>query len=128
MNHAEFEIVLNERINAIRSVLASKAKEYSSDEDRMHNFVRSGEILRCSPESAALAFAVKHLTSAMDLIASAESGTLKRDVIKEKFGDLINYLILIEAMLLHRTKEGAAKATPSDVPDFLRDVVERATR
>jgi hypothetical protein len=101
MKTSEFEQVLDRRLALIRNVLSSKAKEYSDSSDRLHNFARAGEMLRIGKAEALLGMWAKHVVSIMDL---AQTEPSKRQIattelIEEKIGDAINYLILLEAML-----------------------------
>ena len=97
MNISEFNYVLNQRISQIREVLSHKAKEYARD-DRLHNFKVAADILGCSPAHALIGMKVKHDVSVLDLVRYPELRTPK--LIDEKIGDSINYLILLEAILL----------------------------
>jgi hypothetical protein len=102
MDHKTFETVLAGRLAKTQAVLGSKSKEYSSGDDRMHNFVRAGAMLGVSREKAALGMAAKHFVSVLDMVDAANTQKLSTAMIEEKFGDAINYLILLEAMLLER--------------------------
>lgn len=100
----QFENVLENRINKIRKILASKREEYSKDTDRYHNFrvaARSGPIEQTA-EEALEGMMRKHLVSVYDLILMPETRTRER--IDEKIGDLINYLILLEGIMLEKLK------------------------
>jgi hypothetical protein len=77
-------------------VLDNKAKEYAT-EDRLHNFKRAAEILHTTPQQALAGMFVKHLVSVLDLIEGLVLPTTQ--LINEKIGDAINYLILLEAIL-----------------------------
>lgn len=103
MTHLEFDKVLNQRIEKIKKVLASKAKEYAKG-DRMHNFKRSAGFMRKTPETACWAFLMKHLTSIADLVDDIEAGKFENlaYLSNEKIGDAINYLVLLEALISER--------------------------
>lgn len=103
MNSDQFEKVLEDRITAIKEVLANKAKEYSR-EDRLYNFKRAAEISQTTPQKALAGMLMKHFVSVMDLIEGSLPTT--EYLVNEKIGDLINYLILLEAILKEPAKEG----------------------
>ena len=90
-----FTAVVETRIASIRSILANKAKEYARD-DRLYNFKRAAEIARTTPSKALIGMMMKHVVSVVDLV----EGTLKAtpEMVDEKIGDLINYLILLDAL------------------------------
>lgn len=103
MTNEEFEIVLKNSILNIQQTLGNKAKEYASRKDRLHNFGKAKEIYRCETrEYALLGMLNKHLVSVIDMILNYEKcGFLpSKELIKEKIGDSINYLILLEALFL----------------------------
>lgn len=95
-----FDQLLAERLAKIEAVLGSKAREYASDSDRLHNFKAAGELQRCSPERALLGMLSKHLISVVDMIM--DFIVYAPEVVDEKIGDSINYLILLEALMKER--------------------------
>lgn len=48
VSHADFNVVLQQRIDKILIVLAKKAAEYASREDRMHNFEFATAIMKAA--------------------------------------------------------------------------------
>lgn len=99
------EVVLN-RINSIQRVLAQKAEEYASSKSRFHNFEVAGRKAGTSPEKALLGMMMKHVVAVDDLVDWIEEcpHKLTKEIINEKIGDNINYLILLEGMLLNRAE------------------------
>lgn len=95
----EFEELLDNRIRKIQYTLGKKALEYSNEIDRLHNFKRAAETLRCTNEQALIGMFSKHLVSILDLVDEESNNLLVWD---EKLGDAINYLILLEALVLER--------------------------
>ena len=93
----DFDEMVVERCNKIKNTLTSKAAEYAFNNDRLHNFKVAGQLADTSPEQALWGMAMKHLVSVTDLI----NGNLEnsRKIVDEKLGDMINYLILLEAVL-----------------------------
>lgn len=104
MTSEEFNHFLEERLTKTRAVLASKSQEYGKPNDRLYNFHRAGEVTRRSSAEALLGMASKPLVSVMDMMeAFAKWGKVPtRAELDEKVGDLINYLILFEAMALEK--------------------------
>lgn len=103
MTHVDFDLLLESRIRKIKSTLAAKAGEYATD-DRLHNFKRSAEIRGgVIPEQALLGMWVKHVTSVIDIVDDVAKGRLASTaMVDEKIGDCVNYLILLEALLMER--------------------------
>lgn len=102
MTGKEFDELLNLRLLKIKDVLSSKGAEYSIDKDRLHNFKRAAAIRGCTPAQALEGMWVKHLVSVQDLIRENAAGNhaVVLRLRDEKIGDAINYLILLEAILL----------------------------
>jgi len=119
MTDAEvFNEIVEQRINKIRSILTSKAKEYATGTNRFHNFDKAALVLgrvasevSGSPEKALWSFATKHLISIIDIIYQEEwKNTMTEEqrakylaMVEEKIGDMINYLILLEGLIKRDT-------------------------
>jgi hypothetical protein len=102
-----FDGLVNQRLIKIRNILSSKAFEYAKDSDRFHNFNVAARIANTTPEKALKGMMLKHEVSVMDLIEWADScpEKLTAEMIDEKIGDNINYLILLEGMLKKRLQK-----------------------
>lgn len=101
----QFNRIVQRRCEKIVAVLASKAKEYARG-DRLHNFKRASRFMNKSPETVCWGFAMKHFTSIADMVDDAEMGHRPPlALIDEKIGDAINYLVLLEAIMLARLEE-----------------------
>jgi len=95
MSPEQFNIILNRRIDLIKKVLSAKEKEYACHNDRLHNFNRAGMALNISREQALMGMMIKHFISILDMIEYNKKLTV--ELVEEKIGDTINYLILLEA-------------------------------
>ena len=103
MNSAKFDKVVEGCIDKIKSVLQKKSQEYSSDDDKLHNFNKAKDLMRCkTKEFALLGMLNKHLVSVIDMIEKHEkTGKLPNShLLDEKIGDSINYFILLKACFL----------------------------
>jgi hypothetical protein len=106
MTDMEFQEVLKSRLEATERVLGIKALEYAKG-DRLHNFLRAGALLRCTPEKALLGFLTKHLVSVVDMVEDLDKGVSNPiPVWEEKIGDAINYLVLLEACIKRSPRAG----------------------
>lgn len=104
MNTETFNQIVDKRVEKIKATLIKKAAEYSSDDDRLHNFKIAGRINGETPEKALWGMMAKHLVSVIDIIADSNRGRLPSAAIRdEKLGDAINYLILLEALLIEKS-------------------------
>lgn len=103
MSNEEFDSVLNNALERTQKVLGVKAKEYVRNGDRLHNFNRGSDITGESREKVLRGFMLKHLISIFDIIDDLEEGKLpSREVVDEKFGDAVNYFVLLEASFVDR--------------------------
>jgi hypothetical protein len=109
MERNRFNEVVEKRIKLITDVLAKKGKEYSGDKDVFHNFKNAtGISFHEAPEKVAWEFMTKHLMSIKDMLDKVEQNPSQeptQELIEEKIGDAINYLILIEGMLKERIED-----------------------
>ncbi|RLC23033.1 MAG: hypothetical protein DRH93_08370 [Deltaproteobacteria bacterium] len=97
MKNKDFNNILQDRLSKIELILVEKAKEYAT-EDRLHNFKIAGLINNMTISEALWGMATKHLVSIIDMVY----GTIPKTeaMVDEKIGDMINYLILLEAVFL----------------------------
>ena len=95
MNQKQFDVILSQRLAAIRNTLGAKAKEHAIG-DRLYNFKRAADVLRQTPQQALAGMFMKHLVSVLDLVEGSIPAT--EAMVNEKLGDAINYLILLEAI------------------------------
>jgi hypothetical protein len=123
MTATEFDKLLERRIECIRSTLKTKSAEYAPGNDRLHNFKIGARILDLTPAQVCLGFLTKHLVSVLDIIEAAAGGhALRLAYLDEKIGDLINYFVLLEAILTSaadpdagsRSSNNSAGALPAD--------------
>lgn len=96
MNREEFNQVVNNRIEHIQTSLAAKNKEYASNDRPLHNFYQSAKAGRTTPKKALFGYMLKHYVSVTDMVMSDE--IYPDELWNEKLGDMINYLILLDAL------------------------------
>lgn len=103
MDNKQFDIVLDNTLTLCRDVMGSKSAEYARGGDKLSNFKKAGRKNNVSPEKALLGMKVKHTVSIEDIIDDLDSGKLPSvELLSEKIGDEINYLILLKALVLER--------------------------
>lgn len=96
MNDNDFMKIVERRIDLIRSVLASKSAEYSVPQDKLHAFRMASAITGGGLPRSCVGMMVKHLVSILDFVNHDRVPT--QEQAEEKIGDLINYLIILEAI------------------------------
>ena len=116
MNHKTFTMLVKNRLDFCQKILSSKDKEYSSDTDRLHNFVVAGRVLGCTPIKALNGMKVKHSVSVGDIFDKMEADPLycpSKQLVDDKITDVINYLLLAEGLIEDR------RATVAIEPIFM---------
>jgi hypothetical protein len=100
MTEDQFDKLVTARLNLTRQTLIIKGKEYRRNNDPLHNFNVAAQLGNTTREKALWGFALKHYVSFMDILNDIEKNNLPtEEVLSEKVGDLINYLILCEASI-----------------------------
>lgn len=103
MNKEFLKEVIADTLEKIEDTLGVKALEYVREDNAMHNFDIGARMTNQIREKVLYGFALKHHISIADMRNDIENNLLpKKEVIEEKFGDAINYLILEKASMLHR--------------------------
>jgi len=98
MNHKDFTKFLTELQEHQTKVLLGKNAEYAPGEDKLENFKVGARISGKKPQEVLWMYALKHLASVMDLVDGKLTYT--PELAQEKLGDLRNYLVLLEALML----------------------------
>lgn len=97
MNSEWFEKVVKEQIKTCEDVLIGKAKEYATDDDRLHNFKNAAGMMSCDPKEALAGMMAKHTISVYDMCRSGKDYPI--ELWNEKITDHINYLLLLKAVV-----------------------------
>jgi hypothetical protein len=99
MIREEFTKKVEKRIDLIRQTLLTKHKEYAKDDNVFRNFdeAAGGFSLHSTSAEVLWSYMTKHLVSIKDIVA--DNKPVDPSIVSEKIGDVINYLILLEAML-----------------------------
>lgn len=101
MNQKDFDVVVNATMCSINKLLTVKGGEYAGSDDRLANFKRGAALTGCTPLQVAFIYASKHF----DGIASFVKDPMRAssEPIEGRFDDLINYCILMKAIVQEAT-------------------------
>jgi len=99
MHSSEFNDLVDKRLQYCCQILKVKAEEYATH-DRLHNFKQAARLQDTTPEQALMGMMAKHIISVVDL--TNMNGTPPQPMVDEKITDLINYALLLEAVLKER--------------------------
>jgi hypothetical protein len=102
MNQEEFTYLVDKRLVHCKNVLNKKADDYASKKDRLHNFKLGAALIRQTPEQFAMELATKHIIAISDKLVNKE--VMSAAFVTEKIGDVINYMLLIEALNQEKLK------------------------
>lgn len=108
MTPKHFNQIVANRLREIKSVLASKGNEYGSI-DRLHNFKTAARINDETPLQSAWGMATKHLVCVMDMVKG--DTPITPYMVDEKVGDMINYLIIMEAIMIEEMERNGTDAS-----------------
>lgn len=109
MNQKEFDILVQSTVKSTADLLVSKGREYSGTEDRLSNFKRGANLTGATPLQVAFIYASKHYDSISTYVreTAADRGLVPNlsEPIESRFDDLINYMILMKAIVVERSRE-----------------------
>ncbi len=121
MTVEKFDEEVDKVCTSIKDVLSIKAKEYRRNDNPLHNFdvgtqqSTSGE----TREDVIWGMARKHFISVQDIKNDVKLGKIpNREILDEKYGDLINYLILEKASILDKIVVFTTTPTMKIIPNF----------
>ena len=99
MNHKEFDKVVEEELNYVKSLLCSKSKEYDFGQDRFHSFKVGAALQKITQEECLLGYLSKHIVSIYDMCRGDNIKDFSYDKFVEKVTDYINYGLLLLGMI-----------------------------
>ena len=103
MTQERFQRVFNHRIADCARTLVEKSEEYSRNGDRLHVFKRAAGAKGESPEAALVGIWMKQVIALVDLAQDIDtSGCAPYPVWEEKIRDVVNYTILLDALVTER--------------------------
>ena len=96
-----FEEIIERTQSQIRQLLIVKGKEYVRNGDPFHNFHRGAEMNRESAPRSLHGYLGKHIVNYLDMLDDIDNGKkFTAAQIKERFGDMLTYIHLQEALFL----------------------------
>jgi len=98
MDKSYLSDVATMRIEKTNKTLLRKREEYAEDESPFHNFYSGAVMLAEKPIFVAWAYATKHFVSIQDMAEGRKE--ISKELIDEKFGDAVCYLLIIMSMEL----------------------------
>ena len=107
MNAKDFDEIVAARMAWCNKTLCAKGDEYARDGDRLWNFKAAGRKRNQHPAQALAGMEVKHDVSVDDIIDGLARGIVPpKEMVAEKIGDSINYLLLLEGLIEEERQKG----------------------
>ena len=107
MQKERFAELLQYRLESIEKILGKKAKQYAMGDDRLQNFKDGAQFNNTIPEDYLMHLVSKHIIALRDFIRVLKYGERKSiEDWDEKIGDIINYMILLEALIWEGEDDG----------------------
>ena len=121
MNNETFNIFAKRVFRDCMKTLSGKNAEYMRNDNKFHNFIAAGKIRGCSAISALMGMKVKHTVSIEDIVRDYEAtGKLPSlETLREKIGDEINYLVILQAMFEELIEEEKHKIENMEVKIYV---------
>ncbi len=112
MNQNQFDEVVLAITDECKQLLMDKGKDYSSVDDKLLNFKQAAQFTSCNKWQALEIYFFKHIQAISNWFKNGRK-QLNEDI-KHRIRDSINYLILLEAMIVeeeqsHESQGDAAK-------------------
>jgi len=103
MKIKDFNELLDKIHSRIDNTLANKGDEYSTNENKLHNFDKAGRMSNQTREKALMGMLLKHQVSLDDIVEKLDNDELPTvEILEEKITDTLNYYILLEACIKDR--------------------------
>ena len=104
MTNDAYNELLIRWLDDLTALCERKGQEYANSDDRLANFKRNGAALGLPPETVLMVYAGKHWDAVCRYVRCLRSGQEIRtaEPIDGRVDDLINYLLLLKALLFER--------------------------
>ena len=103
MTIKEFKILLDQTFEKSKKTYNLKMNEYATDIDVFQSFREGvGFSFQDTPEGVAWNYACKHFESIKNIISKVQDEVPTDEILDEKIGDAINYLIIIKGLIKQR--------------------------
>ena len=102
MKNERFMTMVDELLKEVVDTLDRKSMEYSTPDERFHNFDLVAGLLGCNREQAIYMLSTKHIVSIRDAVMQCVPLTM--DEVREKVTDTIAYMLLLYAAMYEARK------------------------
>lgn len=108
MNQERFNTLVESTMRDTLQLLVVKGGEYAGSEDRLANFKRGAALTGATPLQVAFIYAAKHYDAIATFVRDNAAGAYRErsEPISGRLDDLINYCILMKALIAEETETG----------------------
>lgn len=111
MKNEQFNKIVEDQLEIIKSTLVSKNKEYSTGDDRLSNFREGSEADGISMEQVLWGYYRKHWLSVRKIVREGDEYKYPTlELLNEKITDSIIYHILLKAIMIEHIENENTKA------------------
>lgn len=96
MTNKDFNTLFDETVAACAEITRVKGNDYTDGEDKLYNFKKVAEFVGITPEQVWAVYAAKHFLAIMSY---CRDGKVESEPINERLHDLINYAMLLKALV-----------------------------
>jgi hypothetical protein len=115
MKQQEMYGFIKNRLKQIEALMTNKGTEYAEDRDGLVNFKESAAFQECTTKEALLGYWTKHVLSIKQMIKDDAHGQeFPVEKWKEKTGDVILYMLLLECVVWEEEIEKIGPVTQQD--------------
>ena len=113
MKQADFDVLVQETVASIQSLLVVKGGEYAGSDDRLANFKRGAVLTGATPLQVLFIYLSKHYDAVATYVRDQATGTQRprSESIVGRLDDMINYCILAKALVQEEVAKPGASAT-----------------
>ena len=102
MTEQQFDEIFDKTIGHLKFLKDAKAKDYASQQDRLHNFKMAAQLQGTSPLAALKGMMSKQEVCILDMIYNVDS--YDPEFIDRNIDDVMMYLVLLKALILERNE------------------------
>lgn len=133
MDQADFEKVVAQTMANCQQLLITKGREYANSIDRLANFKRGAGLTGCTPLQVGMIYLSKHYDAIATFIsccAKGEENAVTSEPIESRFDDLINYCMLLKALIIEGRGNMCSKSVVSqeELEALLKEGAREITR
>lgn len=102
MTPKDFAEIFENQFELCSQILVSREKVYSTALDRLHNFKKAAHLQDCTPKQALFGMVSKHIVALSDAVVLEQPTSPA--AWDEWITDIMNYMILLKALVIEETK------------------------